>query len=169
MAMVTPDPAATDHRPRRERRSRTSASTSSWYLRSSTIGAAIPTAASAAADGSRGKRAGSASPLELSTTRETQHAYAGAAGAVCAIEARPVTVASSKPRAAARMIRTRDGWSFDLHLRSSLVDIELDRALRSACGLRPLLLRADRCGAGTLLAPLVWFTAPGAEEPQGEG
>src|SRR6185312_5583858 len=68
--MMTPEPATTDHRPPRERRSRTSASTSNRYLRSSTIGPAIPTAANAAADGSRGMGTRSASLPELSAMNQ---------------------------------------------------------------------------------------------------
>jgi len=46
--------------------------------------------------------------------------------------------------------------------------IEDDRARRSAYG-SGLLLRADLAGPGRFLAPLMRFTAPGAEAPYREG
>src|SRR5438094_2665054 len=125
--MAAPLAAASDHRPRRERCSRTSASMSNRYLRSSTTGAPTPTAANGAA-----------------TNREERWISPRGFG-VTGSESGAISASSILPRGP----RTRP---------------------RAAAGLRlrPCLLRADPGGAGTLLASQAWFTAPDAEEPQGE-
>ncbi len=84
---------------------------SNRYLRSSTIGAAIPIAVRAAADGSRAESAGSTLLVEFSVMPETEDAYAGRPRRVRRRKTSLVRIPSNQPStAAARMIQTSDAW-----------------------------------------------------------